>query len=95
MRSTKLSVLGPYCSECARVHAHLQAWITDMSAYLKTLDSKHLVTVGEEGYWATYDPMSMYNPAMGGHPSPARTSQHSTGPKPLILPPSTSGQTFG
>ena len=36
-----------------------------MSAYLKQLDGNHLVTVGEEGYWANADPMSRYNPGNG------------------------------
>ncbi|GJM99926.1 hypothetical protein PR202_ga17069 [Eleusine coracana subsp. coracana] len=30
---------------------HLQAWIEEMAAYVKTLDSKHLVTVGTEGFY--------------------------------------------
>jgi endo-1,4-beta-mannosidase len=29
----------------------LQAWIEEMAAYVKALDSKHLVTVGTEGFY--------------------------------------------
>ena len=36
-----------------------------MSGYLKSLDSQHMVTVGEEGYWGTDEPMKMYNPGNG------------------------------
>lgn len=31
--------------------AKLQSWINDMSAYLKSLDPKHLVTIGAEGFF--------------------------------------------
>ena len=29
----------------------VQTWVSEMSTYLKQLDSNHLVTVGEEGFW--------------------------------------------
>lgn len=29
----------------------MQAWIEEMSAYVKALDPNHLVTVGAEGFW--------------------------------------------
>lgn len=29
-----------------------QAWITEMSAFVKSLDQKHLVTVGLEGFYS-------------------------------------------
>ncbi|KAF7108135.1 hypothetical protein CFC21_108664, partial [Triticum aestivum] len=32
---------------------HLQAWIAEMAAYVKSLDTKHLVTVGIEGFYGT------------------------------------------
>lgn len=31
----------------------LQRWIGEMAAYVKTLDNKHLLTVGTEGYYAS------------------------------------------
>ena len=30
---------------------YLQAWIEEMAAYVKSLDTKHLVTVGIEGFY--------------------------------------------
>lgn len=30
----------------------LQAWITEMAAFVKSLDQKHLVTVGLEGFYS-------------------------------------------
>ncbi|XBI37161.1 mannan endo-1,4-beta-mannosidase 6-like [Triticum dicoccoides] len=32
---------------------HLQAWIAEMAAYVKSLDAKHLVAVGIEGFYGT------------------------------------------
>lgn len=31
----------------------MQGWITEMAAYVKSLDQKHLVTVGLEGFYAS------------------------------------------
>ncbi|KAK9820359.1 hypothetical protein WJX72_009412 [[Myrmecia] bisecta] len=42
---------------------HLQAWIEEMSAYVKGLDPHHLVTIGEEGFWAEDVPQAASNPA--------------------------------
>lgn len=36
-----------------------------MADHLKTLDSNHMVTIGEEGYWAINDPLKQYNPGNG------------------------------
>lgn len=30
---------------------YLQAWIEEMAAYIKSLDTKHLITVGIEGFY--------------------------------------------
>ena len=43
---------------------HLQAWIEEVSAFVKAADPNHLVTVGEEGF---YGPGS---PDLGSNPSP-------------------------
>ncbi|KAL8136625.1 hypothetical protein V2J09_002626 [Rumex salicifolius] len=37
----------------------LQDWIKDMSTYVKSLDNKHLVTVGLEGFYGPKDPKRM------------------------------------
>ncbi len=42
----------------------LQAWIEEVSAFVKAADPNHLVTVGEEGF---YGPGS---PDLGSNPSP-------------------------
>lgn len=33
----------------------LQEWVNTMAAFVKSLDSKHLLTVGEEGFYPTGD----------------------------------------
>ena len=33
----------------------LQEWVKTMAAYVKSLDSKHLLTVGEEGFYPAGD----------------------------------------
>ncbi|KAL5574799.1 hypothetical protein UlMin_016498 [Ulmus minor] len=40
----------PRCSSSSSASV-LQAWITEMSAYVKSLDKRHLVTVGIEGFY--------------------------------------------
>ncbi|KAL3627398.1 hypothetical protein CASFOL_028761 [Castilleja foliolosa] len=42
----------PRCESVSSAPA-LQAWITEMAAYVKSLDQKHLVTVGLEGFYAS------------------------------------------
>lgn len=38
------------CESSSSAHV-LQAWIAEMAAYIKSLDQKHLVTVGLEGFY--------------------------------------------
>ena len=41
------------------------AWIEEMSSHLKQLDSNHMVTVGEEGFWAMGAAKEAANPGTG------------------------------
>ncbi|KAH9612174.1 hypothetical protein KSS87_017211 [Heliosperma pusillum] len=40
----------------------LQEWIKEMSEYIKTIDEKHLVTIGLEGFYESNSPKSADNP---------------------------------
>ena len=35
---------------------HVQAWVAEMSAFVKRVDPNHLVTIGEEGFFASDRP---------------------------------------
>ncbi|GAB4824924.1 Mannan endo-1,4-beta-mannosidase 2 [Ancistrocladus abbreviatus] len=41
----------------------LQDWIEEMSAFVKSIDKRHLVTVGLEGFYGSKNPKSMGNPS--------------------------------
>lgn len=40
----------------------MQAWIEEMAAYVKSLDTNHLLAIGEEGFWETGSPSFDSNP---------------------------------
>ena len=42
-----------------------QGWIEEMSAHLKSVDPNHLVTVGEEGFYAVGSVNERLNPGNG------------------------------
>ncbi|KAK9825831.1 hypothetical protein WJX81_000642 [Elliptochloris bilobata] len=43
----------------------ISAWINEMSAFLRSVDPNHLISIGEEGYWGAYDPSIIWNPNAG------------------------------
>lgn len=65
----------PRCSGCST--DVIYKWAADTSAYIKSLDSNHMVTLGDEGF----------NPSAGDGSYPYQTSE-GTPPVELILQPS-------
>ena len=45
--------LAPCCACCACCAGTIASWVKEMAAYVKGLDSYHLLTVGEEGFAST------------------------------------------
>ena len=50
----------------------VQSWVTEMAAYVKSLDPNHLLTVGEEGFYTSTANKTYCNPS-----SSARASSQS------------------
>ena len=50
----------PNCAEL------LQRWIEEMAAHFRTVDTVHLLTVGEEGFYGLGDPSEKVNPGFVG-----------------------------
>ena len=40
-----------------------QGWVTEMAAYVKSLDPNHLLTVGEEGFYTSTTNQTYCNPS--------------------------------
>jgi mannan endo-1,4-beta-mannosidase len=53
----------PICDECEAYT--LQNWIQEMSQFVKSIDSNHLLTVGEEGYSSLTEEGVELNPGSG------------------------------
>ena len=41
----------------------MQGWVTEMAAYVKSLDPNHLLTVGEEGFYTSTVNQTYCNPS--------------------------------
>ena len=52
-------------TRCLRHFMCMQGWIEEMSVHLKTLDPNHMVTVGQEGFYAVGSMHENMNPGNG------------------------------
>lgn len=48
----------------------LQSWVTEMAAYVKSLDPNHLLTVGEEGFYTSTANQTYCNPSSNASQCP-------------------------
>ncbi|KAK9817174.1 hypothetical protein WJX72_010656 [[Myrmecia] bisecta] len=74
---TACNVTSPNASCDASAAKSIQNWIQNVSGYLKTQDSNHMVTVGEEGFYPAGSPNVNRNPTPGtaGGDWPTKTGQ--------------------
>ncbi|PSC67829.1 Mannan endo-1,4-beta-mannosidase 1 [Micractinium conductrix] len=59
----------PRCKYCGT--EAIDSWYGDMAAHLKSVDPNHMVTTGQEGFFAEGDPLERFNPGgkSDGNPS--------------------------
>lgn len=50
----------PVCRQCSS--GTIASWVKEMAAFVKSLDTNHLLTVGEEGFWSTTSSAASSNP---------------------------------
>lgn len=64
---------APQVPECPE---HVQAWVAEMAAFAKRVDPNHLVTIGEEGFFASDRAEVCFwaGTGMGNHKCPQRSS---------------------
>lgn len=51
-------------------HIHVQNWIEEMAAFVKSLDSNHLLSIGSEGFYGLSDQIRFFSGAELPNPSP-------------------------
>ena len=60
-----MPLLGAPCRAHMQLCGYVQSWVERTSAYLKSQDPNHLVTVGEEGFYGPGSPDVDSNPSPG------------------------------